>query len=139
MKLNTKTEFIEFFLDKYTLKIPLSLKLSSPVLIKEIIILITQENINSLELKLTTTQYNTHTKGSLILKMGIVSTLKTNPFLEAKYETKKPKKNRVLIDKKQHFYKLQDMQREKRKEKKRKCVPLEGFWGSQRFKILEGF
>jgi hypothetical protein len=66
MKLNTKTEFIEFFLDKYTLKIPLSLKLSSPVLIKEIIILITQENINSLELKLTTTQYNTiHTQKGL--------------------------------------------------------------------------
>jgi hypothetical protein len=56
--------------------------------------------------------------------MGIVSTLKTNPFLKAKYETKKPKNNRVLIDKKQHFYKLQDMQREKRKEKKRKCVHL---------------
>jgi len=89
-------------------------------------------------LKLTTTQYNIHTKGSLILKMGIVSTLKTNPFLKAKYETKKPKKKRVLIDKKQHFYKLQDMQRKKRKETK-VCVPLEGFWGSQRFKILEGF
>ena len=29
---------------------------------------------------------------------------------------KNQKKNRVLIDKKQHFYKLQDMQREKRNE-----------------------